>query len=301
MYGEMKAAISLLQNSLSNAAESQMPNRRPARGNACLNGLPNLTVTTQTPPPTSAASTSGLSDGEDDELRALVNDLDSISEGTGANSGQSADEDEDEDCFQVWDAPNAASKRHRRHDHPLSGDFLPPPSQPDLKVLRLRHPEMRTRKLAHQNGLTAILRWLQASGMSLSRFVAGQTHLEPRDKQEVDHLLQILLLLTDQFHPDDAALVEATDPLIRRIMALCLQTKLDSDFLEVFTNPSGSHLAPLGLLTEANKVFQVIKKARGLDSKSLFPTQHTPSLPQSSRVVQVHQTGQQMTMPHMMP
>jgi hypothetical protein len=142
---------------------------------------------------------------------------------------------------------------------------------------------------------------LQGSGTSLSRFVAGQTHLESRDKQEVDHLLQILLLLTDQFHPDDAALVEATDPLIRRIMALCLQTKLDSDFLEVFTNPSGSHLAPLGLLTEANKVFRVIKKARGLDSKSLFPAQHTPSLPQSSRVVQVHQTGQQMAMPHMVP
>ena len=97
------------------------------------------------------------------------------------------------------------------------------------------------------------MQWLRSGGQTLQQFVAGQTQLSPKDRQEVDYLLHVLLILADQVQPEHLALLDATDALIRRIMAKCLETKLDMDFLDVFSNPSGSHLASLGLLTERTK------------------------------------------------
>ena len=71
---------------------------------------------------------------------------------------------------------------------------------------------------------------------ALQRFFAGQTHLSPRDKLEVDCHPQILLQISDQQLPDQLARLDATNTIILRIMALCLQTKQDSGFLEVFSN-----------------------------------------------------------------
>ena len=229
-----------------------------------------------------------LTDGPDDEeleLRSLLRDFDSMSEGTNGDGGTGTDDDDD---LQVWEGHLPPSKRQRTGAIPGSTHLPSACDNGHLNCLGLRQTELRTRKLAHENGLPAITQWLQASGQSLQRFVAGQTHLSLRDKQEVDCHLQHLLLIADQVRPDQLALLDVTDSLIRRIMALCLQTKLDADFLEIFANPSGSQLAPLGLLSEANKVFQVIKKARGIDSRAQSLST-APPLPQSTRVVQLPQ------------
>ena len=229
-----------------------------------------------------------MTDGPDEEelkLGGILRDLECFSETTnGGDSGVGTDE-EDED-FMVWEEHNPPPKRQRTVERAGDSATTAHCDAAHLNCIGLRQTSLRTRKLAHPNGLPAIIQWLQSGGQSLQRFVAGQTHLSATDKQEVEFHLQVLLLISDQFLPSHLSRIDSMDMLIRKIMAICLQTKLDSDFLEVFSNPSGSHLAPLGLLTEANKVFQVIKKARGLDSKSQYLVA-PPALPLSSRVAHI--------------
>ena len=266
-----------------------------------LGDCPNLLITA--PNSGNPLLTGAFTDSTDDEeleLRALLRDFDSMSEGTNSVNSSATDDDDD---LEFWEEqPPNPQKRHRTGEKQANNIPFSTHDNGHLNCIGLRQTALRSRKLAHDNGLPAIIQWLQAGGQTLQRFVAGQMHLSQRDKQEVDCHLHNLLLIADQVRPDHLALLDVTDSLIRRIMVLCLQTKLDADFLEVFSNPSGSHLAPLGLLSEANKVFQVIKKARGLDlkSQSLLAA---PVLPQSSRVVQLpqpHQQAQAM-MPHMFP
>ena len=113
--------------------------------------------------------------------------------------------------------------------------------------------------------------------ISLARFVAGHEHqMKPRDKQELEYLSSTLLSLVDQLQPGMVVQLDAADILIRRIMSLCLRDKLDDDYLDVLSNPSGSHLAPLEWLTEANKVYKIVKKAKDSQSASAKQTLPTP-------------------------
>ena len=78
------------------------------------------------------------------------------------------------------------------------------------------------------------------------RFVAGhEVQMKPRDKQELEVLSTTLLSLVDQLQPGMVVQLDAADILIRRILSLCLLDKLDDDYLDVLSNLSGSHLAPL--------------------------------------------------------
>ena len=274
-------------------------NRRIDPAPAAPNGYQNLLITTSNSRNPLLANS--IFDGPDEEETALggiLRDLECFSEGTCGDSGNGTDDDDQD--FLVWEEPNPRPKRQRTAQRP--SQCAPVISHDDghLNCVGLRQSTSRTRTLAHQNGLPAIMQWLQAGGQTLQKFVAGQTHLSASEKQEVDYHLHVLLLLADQVLPEHLSRLDATDALIRRIMAICLQTKLDSDFLDVFSNPSGSHLAPLGLLTEANKVFQVIKKARGLDSKCLSQAS-APALPLSSRVAQPPQYQQPAMVPQMFP
>ena len=76
-----------------------------------MNGLPSLVITTPnaTHPLFTDPLTGGLED-EDRELRNLVNDLDSMSEGSFAAPSNGTD-DEDDNDFEVWDAPSPSPKR----------------------------------------------------------------------------------------------------------------------------------------------------------------------------------------------
>ena len=146
-----------------------------------------------------------------------------------------------------------------------------------LKFSGLRPKSERTRAITHQNGFPEAIKWLRSKGISLARFVAGhETHMKPRDKQELEVLSTALLSLVDQVQPGMVIQLDVADILIRRIMGLCLRDKLDEDYLEVLSNPSGSHLAPLEWLTEANKVYKIVKKAR--DSRPT-PSSSQPPTP----------------------
>ena len=274
-------------------------NRRSDPAPGIANGYQNLTITaSNTRNPLLASSVFDGPDEEETALGGILRDLECFSEGTCGDSGNGTDDDDQD--FLVWEEPNPRPKRQRTAERPSPSAPVTNSDDGHLNCVGLRQSGLRTRRLAHQNGLPAIMQWLQAGGHTLQKFVAGQTHLSAWEKQEVDYHLHVLLLIADQFQPEHLSRIDATDALIRRIMAICLQTKLDSDFLEVFSNPSGSHLAPLGLLTEANKVFQVIKKARGLDSKCLSQAS-VPTLPLSNRVAQPPQYQQPAMMPQMFP
>ena len=147
---------------------------------------------------------------------------------------------------------------------------------PHLKFSGLRPKSERNRAITHQNGFPEAIKWLRSKGISLARFVAGhEIQMKPRDKQELEVLSATLLSLVDQIQPGMVVQLDAADILIRRIMSLCLRDKLDDDYLDVLSNPSGSHLAPLEWLTEANKVYKILKKAK--DSRSTSGKAHIPT------------------------
>ena len=166
---------------------------------------------------------------------------------------------------------------------PLSDEPQIPlkPKQPHpLKAFHLRPPTVRTRVLTHRNGLPDAIKWMQTKGLSLSRFIAGhENRLRPRDRQELEALSTALFLLVDQFQPQHVILIDAADALIRRIMSICLQDKLDGTFLSVLANPSGSHLAPLEWISEANRVYKITKKAHLSRSSSPQPAHQSWSPP----------------------
>ena len=200
--------------------------------------------------------------GQDQETRDILASLEEFCP---------TDEDEDIEIVDEYDA-SASGESDTGHHHPEDQPFDKLPSPPTLKALHLRPQTVRTRVLTHRNGLPHAIRWLQTKGLSLARFVSNyDSSLRSRDKQELEALSTALLLLVDQFQPQHVVLIDAADVLIRRIMSLCLQDKLDQTYLSVMANPSGSHLAPLEWLTEANKVYKIVKKAHSSSSSSPPP------------------------------
>ena len=201
-------------------------------------------------------------DNESRDLESALNDF-----------GKHVDRDEDDVLIvsEHGDSNDESDEHKSRSRRDTSK-----PEAASLKFNGLRPKFERTRAITHQNGFPEAIRWLRSKGLSLARFVAGhEIQMKPRDKQELDILSATLLSLVDQLQPGMVVQLDAADILIRRIMSLCLRDKLDDDYLDVLSNPSGSHLAPLEWLTEANKVYKIMKKAKDSQSssaKSQLPT-----------------------------
>ena len=201
--------------------------------------------------------------GIDDESRDLQNALSDFSKQVSR---------EDDDVLVLSDQGDSHEDSDGYHASKAKRDL----DKAHLKFNGLRPKSERTRAITHQNGFPEAIKWLRSKGISLARFVAGHDlQMRPRDKQELEVLSATLLSLVDQLQPGMVIQMDAADILIRRIMSLCLRDKLDDDYLDVLSNPSGSHLAPLEWLSEANKVYKIVKKAkdsRSASGKTPIPT-----------------------------
>ena len=203
--------------------------------------------------------------GIDNESRELEGALNDFSKSVNRDDDDVLIVSDPDASFDDSEEERARPKRDRkRHEEHLKFNGLRPKSE-------------RARAITHQNGFPEAIKWLRSKGISLARFVAGhEVQMKPRDKQELEVLSSTLLSLVDQVQPGMVVQLDAADILIRRIMSLCLRDKLDDDYLEVLSNPSGSHLAPLEWLTEANKVYKIVKKAKDSQSSSAKTPLPTP-------------------------